>query len=183
MNAEDTLVAIKDVEKTNEKGRKEGEWRGWKRDRSDRQNSDRGKKKDDKAPQTVNFTPLVVLVDRILAQIKDKHYLKWPRPLHLLPNFRYKKKYCYFHKDHGHYTEDCKDLKEQIKELIRRGKFQNFVKKGDSNKPRDNSRDKPEASPRDRPQATSSAECNRRNKDDHRRTIHGGFFRSLKKSY
>ena len=47
---------------------------------------------------------------------------------------RDKRKYCRFHKDHGHYTEDCKDLKEQIEELIRRGKLQQYVKKGDSAK-------------------------------------------------
>ena len=53
-----------------------------------------------------------MLVDKILAQIKDEHYLKWPRPLHSSPKVRDKKKYCRFHKDHDHYTEDCRDLKE-----------------------------------------------------------------------
>ena len=42
-----------------------------------------------------------------------------------------KNKYCRFHKDHGHYTEDCRDLKEQIEELIRKGKLQKYVKKGE----------------------------------------------------
>ena len=69
-------------------------------------------------------------VDKILAQIKDEHYLKWPRPLHSSPNVRDKKKYYRFHKDHGHYIEDCRDLKEQIEELIRKGKLQRFMKKG-----------------------------------------------------
>ena len=50
MNAEDTLATIKDVEKTNEKGRKEDDQRGRKRECSDRQNSNGGKRKDDKAP-------------------------------------------------------------------------------------------------------------------------------------
>ena len=53
-------------------------------------------------------------LDKILAQIKDEHYLKWPRPLHSSPNVHEKKKYCRFHKDHGHYIEDCKDLKETL---------------------------------------------------------------------
>ena len=69
-------------------------------------------------------------VDKILVQIKDEHYLKWPRPLHSSPNVRDKKKYYRFHKDHGHYIEDCRDLKEQIEELIRKGKLQRFMKKG-----------------------------------------------------
>ena len=61
-------------------------------------------------------------VDKILAQVKDEYYLKWPRLLHLSPNV-HDKKYFRFHKDHGHYTEDCRDLKEQIEELIRKGKL------------------------------------------------------------
>ena len=41
-----------------------------------------------------------------------------------------KNKYCRFHKDHGHYMKDCRDLKEQIEELIRKGKLHKYVKKG-----------------------------------------------------
>ena len=76
-------------------------------------------------------------VDKILTQIKDEHYLKWPRPLHSSPNIRDKNKYCQFHKDHGHNIEDCRDLKEQIEELIRKGKLQKYVKKGEYSKFRD----------------------------------------------
>ena len=118
INAKDALATIKDVEKTSEKGRKEDDHRERKRECSDRQTNDGGKRKDEKAPRTINFTPLVMPVDKILAQIKDKHYLKWLRPLHSSPNVHDKKKYCRFHKDHDHYTKDCRNLKEQIKELI-----------------------------------------------------------------
>ncbi|XP_050285028.1 uncharacterized protein LOC126724590 [Quercus robur] len=118
MNAEDALVAIRDVKRPADKGRKEDDCRGQKRERPNRRTSDGGKWKDEKTPRTVKFTPLVMPVDKILTQIKDEHYLKWPRPLHSLLNMRDKKKYCQFHKDHGHYTEDCRDLKEQIEELI-----------------------------------------------------------------
>ena len=118
INAKDALATIKDVEKTSEKGRKEDDHRERKRECSDRQTNDGGKRKGEKALRTVNFTPLVMLVDKILAQIKDEHYLKWSRPLHSSPNVHDKKKYCCFHKDHGNYTEDCRDLNEQIEELI-----------------------------------------------------------------
>ncbi|XP_065621992.1 uncharacterized protein LOC111988126 [Quercus suber] len=149
MNAEDTLAVIKDVEKTNEKGGKDEDRRGQKMDRSDRQNSNEGKRKDNKAPWMIKFTPLVMLVDKISAQIKNEHCLKWPRPLHSSPNVRDKKKYCHFHKDHGHYTKDCRDLKEQIEELIRKGKLQRFVKKGQPSRSEDDNKGKREASPRD----------------------------------
>ena len=74
-------------------------------------------------PLDYKIHSLVMLVDKILVQIKDEHYLKWPRPLHPSPNVHDKKKYCCFHKDHDHYTKDCRDLKKQIKELIRKGKL------------------------------------------------------------
>ena len=73
-------------------------------------------------------------VDKILTQIKDEHCFKWPRPLHSSLNVRDKNKYNRFQKDHGHYTEDCRDLKEQIEKLIWKGKLQKYVKKGESNK-------------------------------------------------
>ena len=53
---------------------------------------------------------------------------------------RDKKKYCRFHKDHGHYTEDYRDLKEQIEELIQKGKLQRFVKKGEPSRSRDDNK-------------------------------------------
>ncbi|XP_030949183.1 uncharacterized protein LOC115973078 [Quercus lobata] len=123
-------------------------------------------------------------VDKILAQIKDKHYLKWPRQLHSLPNVRDKKKYCHFHKDHDHYIEDYRDLKKQIEELIRKGKLQRFVKKGEHSRSRDDDKDKCEAPPRDEdrtPQRPPSV-------IGEIKTITGGpsiggSFKSLKKSY
>ena len=79
-----------------------------------------------------------MLVDKILTQIKDEHYLKWLRPLHSSPNIRDKNKYCRFHKDHDDNTEDCRDLKEQVKELIRKRRLQKYVKKNEYNKFRNN---------------------------------------------
>ena len=146
MNAEDALAAIKDVEKPGDKGRKDDERRGQKRERPDRRNNDGNIRKEDKSPQTVKFTLLVMPVDKILTQIKDEHYLKWPRPLHSSSNIRDKNKYCRFHKDHGHNMEDCRDLNEQIEELIRKGKLQKYVKKGEYSKFRDGNKSQHESS-------------------------------------
>ena len=131
MNAEDAVAAIRDVEKPGDKGRKYDERNGQKRDRQDRRLTDVNKRKDDKGTRTIKFTPLVMPVDKILMQIKDEHYLKWPRLLDSSPHICDKNKYCHFHKDHGHYTEDCRDLKEQIEELIQEGKLHKYVKKGE----------------------------------------------------
>ena len=131
MNAEDAVAAIRDDEKPRDKGRKDDERRGQKRKHPDRRTTDANRRRDDKKTRTVKFTPLVMPIDKILMQIKDEHYLKWPRPLHSPPHIHDKNKYCCFHKDHGHYTEDCRDLKEHIEELIRKEKLQKYVKKGE----------------------------------------------------
>ncbi|XP_050247585.1 uncharacterized protein LOC126695025 [Quercus robur] len=168
MNVENALAAIKDTERPGDKVKREDDRRGQKRDRPERRNNDGNRRKDDKNPRTVKFTPLVMPVDKIFMQIKDEHYLKWPRPLHSSPNLR----------------DKSKDLKEQIEELIRKGKLQKYVKKGKYSKFRDDSRTQRESFTRD---------------DDHpsqppRKVIgeinmitggpfSGGSFKSLKKAY
>ena len=107
MNAEDAVAAIRDDEKPGDKGRKDDECRGQKRESPDRRTTDTNRRRDDKSTRMVKFTPFVMPVNKILMQIKDEHYLKWPRPLHSSPHIHDKNKYCRFHKDHGHYTEDC----------------------------------------------------------------------------
>ena len=148
MNAEDALAAIKDVEKPGDRARKDNKRRGQKRKRLDRRSNDGRRRKEDKGPQTIKFTPLIMPVDKILMQIKDEHYLKWPRPLHSSPNVRDKNKYCRFHKDHGHNTKDCRDLKEQVEELIRKGILQKYMKKNKYNKFRSDNKSQHESSSR-----------------------------------
>ena len=62
-------------------------------------------------------------------QIKDDPALKWPGKLMTNPDRRARDKYYRFHKDHGHNTEDCYDLKRKIEELIKQGKLQRFVER------------------------------------------------------
>ena len=66
MNAEDAIAAIRDIEKPGDKGRKEDERRGQKRDRLDRRPTDGNRRKDDKGTRLVKFTPLVMPIDKIL---------------------------------------------------------------------------------------------------------------------
>ena len=130
INAEDAMVAIRDGKKPGDKGRKDDERKWQKKECPDCRITDANRRKDDKGTRTVKVTPLVIPVDKILIQIKDEHYLKWPRPLHSLPHIRDKNKYCCFHKDYDHYIEDCRGLKEQIEELIQKIKLQKICKEG-----------------------------------------------------
>uniref|UniRef100_A0A2N9H5N8 Uncharacterized protein n=1 Tax=Fagus sylvatica TaxID=28930 RepID=A0A2N9H5N8_FAGSY len=76
------------------------------------------------------FTPLNAPVNHIFMQIRNDPALKWPGKLLTDPDKRPRDKYCCFHRDHGHNTEDCYNLKRQIEELIKQGKLQRFVEKG-----------------------------------------------------
>ena len=62
-------------------------------------------------------------------QIKDEGALTFLGKLKSDPTKRSRNKYCRFHRDHGHDTADCYDLKQQIEALIREGKLQKFVSK------------------------------------------------------
>ena len=84
----------------------------------------------------------------------------------------------------GHYTEDCQDLNEQIEKLIWKGKLHKYVKKRDSSRYRDGSKDQHKAAQRDEdhlPPCPQSA-------IGEIKMIAGGLsicgsFKSLKKSY
>ena len=60
-------------------------------------------------------------------QSKDDPSLKWPEKMKGDPNKRNRNKYCRFHKDHGHDTDECFDLKQQVENLIRQGKLKSFL--------------------------------------------------------
>ena len=60
-------------------------------------------------------------------QIKDDPSLKWPEKMKGDPNKRNRNKCCCFHRDHGHDTDKCFNLKQQIENLIRQGKLRNFL--------------------------------------------------------
>ncbi|XP_059638683.1 uncharacterized protein LOC132280953 [Cornus florida] len=74
-----------------------------------------------------NYTPLTMSIDQVLMQIQDDPSLKCPSKLKSEPSRRPRDKYCRFHRDHGHITEDCIDLKDQIENLIRRGHLRRFI--------------------------------------------------------
>ena len=62
--------------------------------------------------QYSNYTLLNTSLDQVLMQIKDDPSLKWPEMMKRDPNKQNKSKYCCFHQDYGHDTDECYDLKQ-----------------------------------------------------------------------
>ena len=72
---------------------------------------DRDNKKPGSSARNQQYTPLNMPLEQVLMQIKDDPSLKWPEKMKGDPNKRNRNKYCRFHRDHGHDTDECFDLK------------------------------------------------------------------------
>ena len=59
-------------------------------------------------------------------EIKNEKFVKWLGKIRIDLRRRNKNKYCEFHQDHGHNTEDYFQLKEQIADLIKRGYLEKY---------------------------------------------------------
>ncbi len=64
---------------------------------------------------------------RILPQIKDKPYFVWPAKMGGDPAFRESKLFCAYHREKGHLTENCRNYKAFLEELVRNGHLHQFV--------------------------------------------------------
>ena len=79
-----------------------------------------GKKKEllDRKSKFTNFTPLIMPIEQVLMQIRDDPSLQWPKPISTPVERKDKSKYYRFHQDHGHRTNECRHLKDQVETLI-----------------------------------------------------------------
>ena len=127
MNTEDALLAKEEKPRKRERLEDTQQDQGRKKPRT-------GDRRDERHPKPpggrfTNFTPLNALLDQVLMQIKDEGTLTFLGKLKSDPTKRSRNKYYRFHRDHGHDTADCYDLKQQIEALIKEGKLQKFVSK------------------------------------------------------
>src|SRR6187397_1548966 len=62
-------------------------------------------------------------------EIKDKFEFEKPQPLRGPAQYRNKNKYCHYHKDVGHDTNDCINLKRLLDKLSEKGMLNLYVMK------------------------------------------------------
>ena len=76
------------------------------------------------------FTPLTASMSQVLHEVRNEQFLKWPTRMKSDPPTRDNTKYCEFHRDYGHRTDSCIQLRREIEYLIQRGYLRRFISPG-----------------------------------------------------
>ena len=66
-------------------------------------------------------------MQQVLEKVKNKPFFKWLNKMagdlvNLNQNL-----YCHYHQDHGHTTEDCRNLLDHLEQLVREGKLKHLL--------------------------------------------------------
>ena len=77
-----------------------------------------------------HFTPLTASVSQVLHEVGNEQFLRWPAQMKSNPATRDNTKYCEFHRDYGHRTDNCIRLRREIEYLIQRGYLRRFISPG-----------------------------------------------------
>ncbi|XP_050222296.1 uncharacterized protein LOC126672389 [Mercurialis annua] len=92
----------------------------------DRTIGDRGLRSHDPRDDERNYTPLNNNRSNVLMWIKENvKNVVWPPKLK--SEIRDTRKFCKFHDEHGHETDECRDLKVEIERMIDAGELRNFI--------------------------------------------------------
>nr|XP_027067568.1 uncharacterized protein LOC113693195 [Coffea arabica] len=73
------------------------------------------------------FTPLNTTRSRVLSMMEQNNFGRAPPKMFGNRDKRNSNLYCLYHRDIGHETEDCNDLKKEIKHLIKQGYLKQFI--------------------------------------------------------
>ncbi|XP_038704809.1 uncharacterized protein LOC120000766 [Tripterygium wilfordii] len=97
--------------------------------KSDKRKDDQSSRKTDQGPipRYSSYTPLNNSLHNILLEVSHRDILKLPKKMRAPPEKHTSDKYCLFHMNHGHDTEECRHLKDEIEGLIRRGYLKQFT--------------------------------------------------------
>ena len=66
-------------------------------------------------------------VQKVVEKVKNKPFFKWPNKMaEDLVNCN-QNLYCHYHQDHGHTTEDCRNLWDHLEQLVREGRLKHLL--------------------------------------------------------
>ncbi|GKV48101.1 hypothetical protein SLEP1_g54937 [Rubroshorea leprosula] len=77
----------------------------------------------------VNWTPFNLPRSQIFMQIKNKMDLRRPDPMRTTAATRDHTRYCDFHQDHGHTTEQCNSLRSELESLAQKGMLNEYIQR------------------------------------------------------
>ncbi|KAM7519034.1 hypothetical protein LguiB_017996 [Lonicera macranthoides] len=100
-----------------------------KRDNDRRDNGDDDKKLNTFKSMNTMFNKLI---HKIMQEIKNEEFFRWPRPMFGDPKTRNSTLKCSYHKDHGHMTETCRTLKQFLEGLVEKGRLSKYVKRDET---------------------------------------------------
>ncbi|KAL5550050.1 hypothetical protein UlMin_000226 [Ulmus minor] len=98
-------------------------------------NNNRGGPPPVQIPRFREYTPLTETVATVFNQAEHRGIFNYPPGIRTPANKRDNTKYCRFHRDTGHTTEECRVLKDEVERLIQRGQLREFVR-GANQQPR-----------------------------------------------
>nr|XP_023884748.1 uncharacterized protein LOC111996947 [Quercus suber] len=99
--------------------------------RSDRYNNSRSRKDFTGQSGATNTQTIDAVfqepVHRVLVEIRNEPYFKWPNKMVGESTSRNQNLYCQYHQDHGHTTENCKNLWSYLDQLVQEGKLRHLL--------------------------------------------------------
>ena len=66
-------------------------------------------------------------IQQVLEKIKSEPFFKWPNKMAGNPMRHNQSLYCHYHQDHGHTTEDCRNLWDRLNQLVQEGKLKQLL--------------------------------------------------------
>ena len=67
------------------------------------------------------------LIHQVMEKIKNEPLTKWPNKMAGDPKKRNQNLYCQYHQEPGHTTQDCRNLKNHLDQLVREGKLNHLL--------------------------------------------------------
>ncbi|KAL2237225.1 UNVERIFIED_CONTAM: hypothetical protein Sindi_0914200 [Sesamum indicum] len=117
------MNAMKDNEWTRDPGRSRSEQSREGKQQFEKDREQRGPYQ----PRYHRYTPFTTSREKVMTMVEKEGLLQWPGKMRDTPAKKNSNMYCRFHKDKGHNTEDCYQLKDEIKRLVRQGYFKHLI--------------------------------------------------------